>query len=350
MVADDLTGACDAGVAFARSGFRTVVLPAGRREELSAFDLVVLPTFSRQDAAADARRKVGAAKAFLAAAGIPLIFQKIDSTLQGNLAVEIEAVLAGGAFASALVSPAFPAMKRTVIGGVLHVGGHARQQVPPLLAGVPGARCQDAVSDQDLRALAAEAIAAGGRVLCVGSGGLAAQMAALLAERFGRPGPQPIRPGPGGPALFVIGSAQATTRAQVDYLLRHRKARRLCLAQLDRDAAASAFREGAHVVVTLDPAKSSLAEARHLLASAAEHLARGLVVSGGDTAEWVLRAAQVSAIELNDEVLRGIPWGEALTPTGQRWRLVTKAGGFGAEDALAAVADFLSAETSKRDS
>ena len=70
MVADDLTGACDAGVAFARSGFRTVVLPAGRREELSAFDLVVLPTFSRQDAAADAWRSVAPRAAIMSNAGL----------------------------------------------------------------------------------------------------------------------------------------------------------------------------------------------------------------------------------------------------------------------------------------
>lgn len=349
MIADDLTGACDAGVAFAHWGFRTVVLPAGASGAAPAFDVVVLPTFSREDAAAEAGRKVAAAREFLAGAGIRLIFKKIDSTLKGNLAAEIEAVLANGDFTAALVSPAFPAMKRTVVDGVLHVGGRAGTRIPPLLADIAQAQCRDAATDQDLHALAEEAIAGGGRVLCVGSGGLAAPMAALLADRFGRTGSKRARPGKGGPALFVIGSEQAATRAQVDYLLRHRPARGLCLAELDRNAATSAFREGAHLVVTLDPSKSSAAEAGRLLVLAAAHLSAGLVVSGGDTAEWVLRAAAISGIELCGEVLRGIPWGEAVTRSGQRWCIVTKAGGFGAEDALAAVADFLSVETSKRD-
>jgi uncharacterized protein YgbK (DUF1537 family) len=101
------------------------------------------------------------------------------------------------------------------------------------------------------------------------------------------------------------------------------------------------------LVVNADPAKSDDAAAARLLASAAEHLACGLVVSGGDTAEWISRAGRVTAIELKGEVLRGIPWGEAATDFGQRWCMVTKAGGFGAEDALAAVADFLSGGMSR---
>jgi uncharacterized protein YgbK (DUF1537 family) len=73
-------------------------------------------------------------------------------------------------------------------------------------------------------------------------------------------------------------------------------------------------------------------------------LAAGLVVSGGDTAEWICRAARVQAIAVKGEMLAGIPWGEAVTRPGGRWCIVTKAGGFGAEDALARASDFLSGE------
>jgi uncharacterized protein YgbK (DUF1537 family) len=185
-------------------------------------------------------------------------------------------------------------------------------------------------------------------MLYVGSGGLAAQLADLLAERFGRTATQPTRPANRGPALFVMGSEQAATRAQVDYLLRNRSARGFCLADIDPAKAAVAFREGCHLVVTADAAKSSSDEAARLLASAGEHVDCGLVVSGGDTAEWIIRAVDVTAIELQGEVLRGIPWGEAASSSGQRWCMVTKAGGFGAEDALAVVADFLMGENNRR--
>jgi uncharacterized protein YgbK (DUF1537 family) len=99
--------------------------------------------------------------------------------------------------------------------------------------------------------------------------------------------------------------------------------------------------------VTADPAKSDAGRAAQLLAAAREHLAVGLVVSGGDTAEWIMRAAHVTAIELKGEVLRGIPWSEAAAGSGQRWCLVTKAGGFGNVDALAVVADFLMGENNQ---
>jgi uncharacterized protein YgbK (DUF1537 family) len=352
MLADDLTGACDAAVAFALRGFRTAVLPAGVSDGPAAgpagFEMTVLPTFSRDAPAEAARAKVEEACRVLARGGIRLIYKKIDSTLKGNLAAEIDAVLACGGFSSGVVSPAFPAMGRTVAGGVLQVGGEPTSlHVPSLLAAVPLARSRDAGSDQDLRELAAEAIAGDGRVLCVGSGGLAAQLAALLAGRFERTASAHALPGNRGPALFVIGSEQPATRAQVDYLMRNRSARGLHLAEVDPGSAAKALREGRHLVVTADPAKSNGAEAGRLLALTAGHVARGLVVSGGDTAEWISRAAQVTTIEIKGEVLRGIPWGEAVTRSGQRWCMVTKAGGFGAEDALAIAADFLMGESSK---
>jgi D-threonate/D-erythronate kinase len=346
MIADDLTGACDAAVPFARQGFRTAVLPMGVAAAQGNFQMSVLPTFSRGDSAEAARRKVEAACDSLARAGIHLIYKKIDSTLKGNLAAEIGAVLTFGDFSSAVVTPAFPAMGRTVVAGILHLNGRATSQnVPSLLADVPQAHSKDAATDQDLCELAAEALAARGRVLAVGSGGLAWQLAALLAKYFRRPAPEYRPPGERGPSLFVIGSEQPATLAQLDYLLRNRSASGVLLAELDAAKAARAFRDGRHLVIRADPAKSSDADATRLLALAAEHLARGLVVSGGDTAEWIIRAARVTAIELKGEVLRGIPWGETTSVSGHRWCAVTKAGGFGAEDALARVADFLNGET-----
>jgi D-threonate/D-erythronate kinase len=348
MIADDLTGACDAAVPFARQGFRTAVLPMGVAAAQGNFQMSVVPSFSRADSAETARCKVEAACDSLARAGIQLIYKKIDSTLKGNLAPEIGAVLAFGDFSSAVVTPAFPAMGRTVVAGVLHLNGRATSQdVPALLADVPQAHSKDAATDQDLRELAAAAIAERGRVLCVGSAGLAWQLAALLAERFRRSAAEYRPPGERGPSLFVIGSEQPATLAQLDYLLRNRPASGFLLAELDAAKAARAFRDGRHLVVSADPSNSSDADAARLLALAAAHLARGLVVSGGDTAEWIIGAARVSAIELQGEVLRGIPWGAATSVSGHRWCTVTKAGGFGAEDALARVADFLNGETNQ---
>jgi uncharacterized protein YgbK (DUF1537 family) len=351
MIADDLTGACDAAVAFARRGFPASVFLGGGGlleaggEDWRGVEMVVLSTLSRDDAPSEARCKVEAACRRLTQSGARLIYKKIDSTLQGNLAEEIEAAIVLGGFSVAFVTPAFPAMERTVVNGFLHLEGRATSlHVPTLLAGTPQAQSKDARSDQDLRDLAAAALAGRGSVLCVGSGGLAAQLAALLAERFGRVPVAPILPGPRGPALFVMGSEQPTTRAQVDYLVRNRPATTVALAEVDAAKAQEVLREGRHLVVSADLVQAGAADAARLLEAAAGHLVSGLVVSGGDTAAWICGAADVLAIAVKGEVLAGIPWGEASTGSGRRWCIVTKAGGFGAQDALARVADFLSGE------
>lgn len=66
----------------------------------------------------------------------------------------------------------------------------------------------------------------------------------------------------------------------------------------------------------------------------------GFVATGGDTALALCRAIGVHAIWPEGEVAPGIPWNTIETPYG-RALLVTKAGGFGAEDALWRAVQFL---------
>jgi Sugar-binding N-terminal domain len=53
----------------------------------------------------------------LAAAGDHAIFKKVDSTLMGNLAVELRVVMAGRDGSCVVAAPAFPAIDRTTRGG-----------------------------------------------------------------------------------------------------------------------------------------------------------------------------------------------------------------------------------------
>ena len=90
MIADDLTGACDAGVAFALAGFTTIVRLS--ESEAEPAEAIVIPTNSRNDPPEMARRKVErACRAFIEDGG-EIVYKKIDSTLYGNVAVEIAAV------------------------------------------------------------------------------------------------------------------------------------------------------------------------------------------------------------------------------------------------------------------
>ena len=118
IIADDLTGAMDGSGYIACRGFSTlIILDMGVS---STADVVVINTDSRADDASTAREKVKQAVRNLVGR---MIYKKIDSTLRGNIGVELEAVREELAFKKAIVAPSFPAMGRTTVGGILLLDG-----------------------------------------------------------------------------------------------------------------------------------------------------------------------------------------------------------------------------------
>jgi len=93
------------------------------------------------------------------------------------------------------------------------------------------------------------------------------------------------------------------------------------------------------VVLNLSVRQTSVERVRELVGNAAG-TATALVLSGGDTASLVCRALGVRRIELEDEIVPGIPWGYLSGGAFDRSRVATKSGGFGAPHALIQVADF----------
>jgi len=118
IVADDLTGAMDTSGHFASWGLSTVVAldPSLPLEA----DVAVINTNSRAEDPDKACEKVRQALRSLAGR---LIYKKIDSTLRGNIGVELEVAMEELACQKAVVAPAFPAVGRTTVAGVLLVRG-----------------------------------------------------------------------------------------------------------------------------------------------------------------------------------------------------------------------------------
>ncbi len=58
------------------------------------------------------------------------LYLKVDSTLRGNVGSTIETILTHTAYQSALVCPAFPDNRRTVVGGQLYVGDRPVEHSP----------------------------------------------------------------------------------------------------------------------------------------------------------------------------------------------------------------------------
>jgi len=384
IIADDLTGACDTGCLFAGPGPVGVLAgPALTGADSStATPVIAIDTESRALRWREAAAAIHAAAESLGgrlAGG--RVFKKIDSTLRGAAGVELTALLEHGPpFTGALVCPAFPAQRRTVRQGRLlvdsvpvHESAIARDpafhgataEVTALLAGgAPvvtlglddvraGAEkvahllerhrgalvAADAETDDDLAALAEAALAAPG-TLIAGSAGLGR----ALSRALGYEAPAVALP-PGRARLVIVGSLHPASRAQLDALL----AAGVPLVTADARGhsdpapavAALAAGRGAVVASTAAPADRE-AIARHLADAAARILERAtpdlVAVTGGDTAYALLRALRPRRFDLAGAPADGLALGRlVLRDETRSLALLTKAGGFGAADLLAAI-------------
>jgi D-threonate/D-erythronate kinase len=357
LIADDLTGACDAAVCFAMRDCRTTV-PVADNAGFEGSSVVAISTESRNLDSSAAGSLISAAAARLPAISPQLLFKKIDSTMRGHAGVEIAAALDAFDCSAAVVCPAFPRMNRIVSGGYLHVTGdasfspidvaaHLRAQgIERCLHAQCGAISSaissgarvivlDAVCDEDLDRIAAAGLAAGLRILWAGSAGLAAALARTL-----HPATQ-SDPGPvvKGPLLFCLGSNHPVTVAQEIALVNRMQAPVVHAERTTREAIDAELRQVRRVVVRIPRGAVPKEQLRELLPSAR---VSAVVLSGGDTASLFCRAAGVQRIDLVDEVLPGIPYGIIRGGAFDGISIVTKSGGFGDSDALIHIAEYFS--------
>jgi uncharacterized protein YgbK (DUF1537 family) len=391
VIADDLTGAADAGVQLVSAGYRTAVF--FRESEVFGDDLdaVSFDTDSRAMPAGFAAKRV--LEATRAAREARIVYKKLDSTLRGNVAAELAAALGGARRERVVVAPAFPAAGRTTVGGIQRVHGVPVDEtemandpanpvreahVPGLLAGAfssVGAlgvedladpdlvrraledyECvvADAERDADLEALV-RAVPDPARVLWAGSAGLALALGSVY------PGPcagtAGVQRAPIRPVLVVVGSLSGVAREQVRRLVEAFGAVDVPVDGKESNAvhkaigaARKALGGGTCAVVrsTEERVASSesvlweLAEVVALLSE--EGLFEGLVLTGGATAVGVARRLGAAGIRLEGEVEAGIPMGALIGP--RPYPVVTKAGGFGKRDTLVGAVVALSGKES----
>lgn len=256
ILADDLTGATDAAVQFAKLGARTDVW-LDRPGMLSDCDVAAIDTNTRALPSAAAAECL---RALLAALPRDVaLLKKVDSTLRGNIAAETEALLAARDGSIAIVVPAHPKNGRVQRAGRVLVDGipvhetdfgrdlfapvrfsdvrrHLPERDTALLAAPSasdpvsfadafaaavrgGARtiAIDAETQEDLAAIAGLAEEAAGRYVWVGSAGFLEALApVLLRARLAENGrPAVSTAALVEPVLFVIGSLSAMTRRQI---------------------------------------------------------------------------------------------------------------------------------------
>ncbi len=412
VVADDLTGAADTGVLFGALGLPIYLLPMQNLppapDWTSSACGISLYTDTRQLSAQAAAKRLKRVVPLLSELNPRRIYKKIDSCLRGNPGAEIDVLLDVLGFDAALVAPALPSQGRSTIGSVHLVHGIplaktelARDPVTPVTCSkvtdvllrqsrYPVGRidvseysdpdrmqsalqrerrrgCRliacDAANQIHLDQVAALVAASGGRLLPVGSAGLAASLVKQLRGRsMTETMPVPILKR----LLMVCGTGSQVTRNQLDALSnRHPALRRKLEPQwlsvasrrdLRRRATelTGAWTEGllALQMAPLSPKAPGVPprEAAAGLAKLALQIIRGqsadgIFLSGGETAHSFLCASGALAMRLEREILPGLVLGRWLGGAADGLPVVTKAGAFGDDRTLIALYERLCGET-----
>jgi D-threonate/D-erythronate kinase len=378
LVADDLTGATDSAVQFAEAGWaahllRGSAVDAERADGPGLADagpsLLAVVTGVRpatDDVAAD---RTATAVRGLVARGCERLYVKIDSTMRGSVAGQLRGALTAWVDthpgATAVLCPAFPDQARTVVGGVVLVGGvplartaaavdavtpvvdsRLDRLVPGAVAGFaagldrgPGRRHDgrvtfvDAATNADLDAIAACVDRLGPACMAAGSAGLAAAMARRWS-RGGRP---------------AEGAASPSTRILVGVSSRHPVA--LSAVRRLRDATAGVATP-VHVVTTPAVRADAAVVAADFGDRVAAQLAQSpydvVVLVGGDGAAAVLDRIGATAVTVHSALAPGVPIGAIVGGAADGVRIVTTSGGFGDAESLLRIIDRLQAGAHRR--
>jgi uncharacterized protein YgbK (DUF1537 family) len=392
VIADDLTGAADAGIPFATAGLPTTVLlspsalAAARHATVLAAD-----TASRDLDAVAAQQAVWSLCRSLNAQRVPTVVKKVDSLLRGQIAAELTALRELIPGALIVLAPALPDAGRTTVGGVQHVDGMSLAQTrawaaepmapPSGIAGhlrplttaslgleqIRGPGLADELSSATAQVLICDAetnddldlIVHIGRdtlrpIIWAGSSGLTRALARSMNKADPRAThPHPPVPAPDGPSslLAVVGSAAAVAGWQAEELARAGatlvelpaaellSAKPSELVSLAAKLTWEAISTDTVIVLTgtADPAQTTLTASRlaEVIAPAAAN-AGLLLLTGGATARAVLTRNCCTHLDLISEPLPGVV--HSRDPrTGQQ--VITKAGSFGDRHTLTRALD-----------
>jgi uncharacterized protein YgbK (DUF1537 family) len=331
VTADDSTGATEAGAACADAGMSVEVIPIG---VVSTFDrCVVIDLRSRHVAPDDARARIASVTTHAHRV------HKIDSTLRGNWAEELAALVEGGR--RVVLIPSHPLAGRVCAGGVVLVNGvpvadselgndprlpvrssRPSDSLPGIELAGPSALADwllrsptsvaiaDAMSLVDIDELVAMALDAAD-VVVAGPASVVGAVARICSpEGASATLPEPLLP---KPVVVVCASLHPVSRAQIA---------RASDAGLDV-VTSSEVRGADPQLVAVE-----VAERAHRLV--AELQAQSVLLVGGDTAEAFIGD---NVVRVFGSIDVGVSLGDAQI-RGRQLRVASKPGGFGTANTL----------------
>jgi uncharacterized protein YgbK (DUF1537 family) len=377
-LADDATGALEAGAQFAAQDIETLVAFRGSPAAFPSSAAAVIDTETRHAPAGEAREAVRSWTREARRRGIASLYKKTDSTLRGNIAAEFAGMLEAYPEASLVYVPAYPKLSRRVRGGRLYIGelpltqthftrdlrnpvredhipdllmpevGCAVRSVTPATFGPRLSRGErlvlvcDSETDADLHAIADTICNCGRPLIAAGPGGFAG----IWARRLPTPRISSARVLPRLPCLVVNGSLHPLSLVQAGGA--GCTPHELPGASPSR-IAAEIRSTGFAVLTTTDrQAGDGLAICRRLASTALAVLhaveVRTVVIFGGDTAIAILDELNVDCVRPVGELQDGVP--VSVIRTNERdTAVITKAGGFGDADTLAIIRHILEQQT-----
>jgi uncharacterized protein YgbK (DUF1537 family) len=334
---------------------------------------------------------------------VQYFYKKIDSTIRGNVGSELDALMDVTNQVQVIMAPAYPHAKRFTRNGIMYVdglqleeteysseNGHGLSYLPDIVC-LQSRRKICHISLDALRKgnteiikIYDEKIGEGNEIIIFdaetehdlfevgkickqisiscGSAGLASE----LPETLGIKSPPP--------SLTVCGSTRTTSKKQVNQLVNRLGAVNITLNTLGLiqglDVVQSAISlvddalsHGNHVVLVSAPSIEVVKKTRELGKKIGKNIAQideeivnalatvtvevikdhdvsGIILTGGATALAVLKKTGLKTLKIIDELQPGIP----LIELSSGVKVVTKAGGFGMDDALLESVQFLRRE------
>jgi uncharacterized protein YgbK (DUF1537 family) len=388
VIADDLTGAMDTGAQFSGCGLQTVLQ---LKEDYSLSSTVaVVNTSSREVTEQEARSRVQ--KAVEALQGC-LLYKKIDSTLRGHLAVEIQAILQRSRYRKALVCPVVVEEKRWIVDGQLWINGQplhrtafASDPVWPARSAAVEDRLREPTAHFPLRKFKGDSgqlrdqlLASPERILVPDArskadlndiveairdtdilpcGALSLAQAWISASTGCKKRALIHHPRIPRPLLYVVGSRHPSTREQaarlvntgkvVDILVHSDEAKQLntTIHKIERGVT-----QNKSVLLHTSSELLQAPQKKALMLNGLRYLVRhcvqaeyfgGYVAAGGETASLVLSALSAAAISIQGEISAGFPFGIIEGGGAQGLPIFTKAGGFGLPDCFTRLLGYIS--------
>lgn len=400
ILADDLTGANDSAVHFAKNGFSTMVkvLNDGVGDILTNNnnEVIAINTDTRSVSSQDAYTNIFEVTSLLQKTFTGLLYKKIDSILRGNPASELEAVMDAMNYDLAFVAPSFPDNNRMVNQGVLtapnleidtvkmfsqvmhkkivniplHIIRAGAKQIDNFIkyssSGGSMVYILDACTNDDLKIIKDAAnLIKQPKILC-GSAGLAIQLSEGNVHSQDKKHYSPKNGKKGSLILVAIGSYKKETAQQLKKLSDYCNSPIIVLetnfiiAGKGEDVIKNCLEaialqtDGGSKILLLSTDtlnKNTKVNCDNLVVvEIIGEITRriyqaydihAIVSAGGDTSLKICQALKTSYIKPIEEIQPGIPVGVMLNGLADSTLIVTKSGGFGDENALIYIIDYL---------